>query len=170
MLSPQDVRAQILDLMIQGNLVNLSSPSFNVQLVRTNLIALRMEINQKILHLVLPMICNTLFTEFCPGHSSQPHAALGHICQIHTDAAGNQVVSTVQAYFQQLMSAVCPFSSQRTFPVSVCQRFMDGLNPCLLTVFCCCFPDHSVVQTLNGSHQRRMSGGIPRYSEGFPGF
>ena len=31
---------------------------------------------------------------------------------------------------------------------------MDGLNPCLLTGFCCCFPDHSVVQALDGSHRR----------------
>jgi hypothetical protein len=114
-----------------------------------------MEINQKILCLATPTICNTLFTELCPGYSSQPHTALEHICQIHTDAAGNQVIITVQAYFQQLMSAACPFSSQRTYPVSVCQRFMHGLNPRLLMGFCPCFPDHSVVQALDGSHQCR---------------
>ncbi len=114
-----------------------------------------MEINQKILRLALPRICNTLFTELCLGYSSQLHAALEHIRQIHTDAAGNQVVSTVQAYFQQLMSAARPFSSQRSFPVSVCQQFMDGLDPRLLMGFCCCFPDHSIIQALDGSHQRR---------------
>jgi hypothetical protein len=118
-----------------------------------NLIALQMKINQKILRLASPMICNTLFTELCPGYSSQLHAALEHIPQVHTDAAGNQVVSTVQAYFQQLMSAARPFSSQRSFPVSVCQRFMDGIDPRLLTGFCRCFPDHSFVQALDGSHQ-----------------
>jgi hypothetical protein len=32
---------------------------------------------------------------------------------------------------------------------------MDGLDPRLLTGFCCCFPDHSNVQALDGSHQRR---------------
>ncbi len=63
-------------------------------------------------------------------------------------------MSTVQVYFQQLMSAAHPFSGQRSFPVSVCQRFMDGLNPRLLMGFCCCFPDHSIVQALDGSHQR----------------
>jgi hypothetical protein len=154
MLSPQEVRAQILNLTIQGNPLDLLPPSFNVRSARTDSIALQMEINQKILCLVLPMICNTLFTELCPGYSSQPHITLEHIGQVHTDAAGNQVVSTVQAYFQQLMSAARPFSSQRSFPVSVCQRFMDGLDPCLLTGFCCCFPDHSIVQALDGSHQR----------------
>jgi hypothetical protein len=32
---------------------------------------------------------------------------------------------------------------------------MDGLDPRLLTGFCRCFPDHSIVQALDGSHQRR---------------
>ncbi len=154
-LSPQEVRAQILDLMIQGDPLDLLPPSFNVQSAWADSIALRMEINQKILRLALPTICNTLFMELCPGYSSQPHAALEHICQVHTDAAGNQVVSTVQAYFQQLMIAAHPFSSQRSFPVSICQRFMDGLDPHLLTGFHCCFSDHSIVQALDGSHQRR---------------
>ncbi len=77
-----------------------------------------------------------------------------HINQVHTDAAGNQFVSTAQAYFQQLMSAARPFSSQRSFPVSVYQQFMDGLDPRLLMGFQRCFPDHSIVQALDGSHQR----------------
>jgi hypothetical protein len=75
---------------------------------------------------------------------------LEHICQVHTDAAGNQVVSTVQAYFQQLMSAARPFSSQRSFPVSISQQFMDGNNPCLLTGFCCCFPDQASLRRSTG--------------------
>jgi hypothetical protein len=153
-LSPPEFQAQILDLTIQGNPLDLLPPSFNVQSARTDSIALRMEINQKILCLASPTICNTLFMELCPGYSSQLHATLEHIHQVHTNAAGNQVVSTVQVYFKQLMSAARPFSSQRSFPVSVCQRFMDGLDPHLLTGFCCCFPDHSIVQALDGSHQR----------------
>jgi hypothetical protein len=148
-LSPPEVRAQILDLMVQGNPLDLLPPSFNVQSARTDLIALRMEINQKILHLALPTICNTLFRELCPEYSSQLHTVLEHIRQVHTNAAGNQVVSTVQAFFQQLLSAARPFSSQRSFPVSVCQWFMDGLDPRLLTGFCCCFPDHSIIQVLD---------------------
>jgi hypothetical protein len=76
MLSPQEVRAQILDLTIQGNLLDLLLPSFNVQSAQTDSITLQMEIDQKILRLALPMICNTLFTKLCPrcpGYSSQPH-------------------------------------------------------------------------------------------------
>ncbi len=40
LLSPQEVRAQILDLTIQGNPLDLLPPSFNMQLARTDLIAL----------------------------------------------------------------------------------------------------------------------------------
>jgi hypothetical protein len=154
-LSPPEVWAQILDLMIQGDPLDLLPPSFNVRSARTDSIALRMEINQKILRLASPTIYNTLFMELCPGYSSQPHATLEHIRQVHTNAAGNQVVSSVQAYFQQLMNAAHPFSSQQSFPVSDCQRFMDGLNPRLITGFHCCFLDHSIIQALNGSHQCR---------------
>ncbi len=69
-LSPQEVQAQILDLMIQGNSLDLLPPSFSVQLARTDSITLQMEINQQIIRHALPTICNTLFTELCPGYSS----------------------------------------------------------------------------------------------------
>jgi hypothetical protein len=97
-LSPQEVWAQILDLTIQGNPLDLLPPSFNMRSARMDSITLQME-NQKILPLALPTICNTLFMELCSGYSFQPHTALEHICQVHTDAAGNQVVSAVQLYF-----------------------------------------------------------------------
>ncbi len=60
------------------------------------------------------------------------------------------------AYFQKLMSTACPFSSQQEFPVSVCQRFMNGLNLHLMTGFCRSFPNHSVLQQFNALHQRWM--------------
>jgi hypothetical protein len=71
------------------------------------------------------------------------------------DRDGNQVASTVQAYFQQLMGAARPFSSQRDFPMSVCAQFQEGLDPCLQTGFCWYFPQHNIVQLLNATHQRK---------------
>ena len=100
---------------------------------------MRSEIEGKILRLAYPTICNTLFLELCPCYSNQPHAALDHIRQVHHDRDGNQVVSTVQAYFQQLMNASRPFSSQREFPISVCQKFQDGLDPASLPGFASSF-------------------------------
>ncbi len=97
-----------------------------------------------------------MFTKLCPGYSNQPHAGLEHIHQVHTDKDGNAVSSSVQAYYQQLMNASCPFSSQREYPVSVCARFINGIDPHLLTGFHRNFPNHSVVQPLNAVHQRKV--------------
>ena len=154
-LTPAEVRAQILNLTLQSEPLDLLPPTFNVVSARTESASLKVDIDQKILKLACPTICGTLFTELCPGYSSQTHAALEHIRQVHLDSSGTQAVSTVQAYYQQIMSAAVPFYSQRDFPVSVCQKFMDGLDIHLQVGFCCNFPEHSVVQSLEGLHQRR---------------
>ncbi len=54
------------------------------------------------------------------------------------------------------MSASRPFSGQSEYPVSVCQKFQDGLDLRLTTGFCRFFPNHSVVQLLNPTHQQKM--------------
>jgi len=66
------------------------------------------------------------------------------------------VSSSIQAYYQQLLNASRPFTSQREYPVSVCSRFVSGLDPCLLTAFRRNFPKHSDVQPLNAAHQRKV--------------
>jgi hypothetical protein len=53
------------------------------------------------------------------------------------------------------MGAAWPFSSQHDFPVSVCAWFQEGLDPHIKTGFCWYFPQHSVVQLLNATHQRK---------------
>jgi hypothetical protein len=154
-LSPAEIQAQILDVTFQDGPVDLQPACFNPSSARTDSTELRSEIKAKILQLSFSTVCNALFLELCPGYSSQPHAAIDHICQIHSDRNRNQVASTVQAYFQQLMGAARPFSSHRDFPVSACARFQEGLDPHLQTGFCWYFPQHSVVQLLNATHQQK---------------
>jgi hypothetical protein len=154
-LMMQQVQTTILDQTLQDGPYNLQPASFNLTMARTGGTALRSKIKGKILQLAYPTICNTLFLKLCPGYSNQPHAVLDHIRQVHFDCNGNQVVSTIQAYFQQLMNALQPFSSQRKFPISVCQKFQDSLDPRLITGFCRFFQDHSVVQPLALMHQRK---------------
>jgi hypothetical protein len=91
-------------------------------------------------------VWKTMFLKLCPGYLMQPHAAIEHICQVHVDRDRNQVVSTVQAYFQQLMGTARPFPSNRDFPVSLCACFQDGLDTRLQTGYHCYFPQHHVVQ------------------------
>jgi hypothetical protein len=154
-LSPAAIQAQLLDVMLQDGPVGLQPACFNLSSARSDSTELRSEIKAKILRLSFLMVCNTLFLELCLGYSSQPHTAIDHIHQIHSDSNGNQVASLVQAYFQQLMGAAWPFSSQWDFPVSVCARFQEGLDPRLQTGFHWYFPQHSVVQLLNMTHQRK---------------
>ncbi len=153
MLSPAKVKEQLLDKMLQDGPVELMPTSFGLTTAQTSGTVLRTEIDQKILRLAFRTVCHTLFLELCPGYSTQPHAALDHIRQVHMDRQGNQVVSSVQSYFQQLMSAARPFTNQRDFPISVCAKFMEGLDSRLLTGFRRLFPQHSVVQYLNATHQ-----------------
>ncbi len=93
------VQTNILAQTLQDGPYDLQPASINLTTVRTDGIALRSEIKGKILKLAYPTICNTLFLELCPGYSNQPHAILDHIRQVHYYRDGNQVVSTVQAYF-----------------------------------------------------------------------
>ncbi len=152
-LSPDQVQAQLLNVTFQDGPVNLQPARFNLSSARTDSNEMWLDIKARILRLAFLTVCNTLFLELCPGYSSQHHAASDHIRQTHTDRNGNQLISSVQAYFQQLMGAACPFSSHREFPVSVCACFQDGLDPRLQIGFHCYFPQHSIIQLLNATHQ-----------------
>ena len=155
-LTLEQVKADILDHTLQDGPVELQAASFGATSARTDSFSIRNEIQEKILRLAVASICQMMFTELCPGYSNQPHAALEHIRQVHTDKDGNAVSSSVQVYYQQLMNASRPFSSQREYPVSVCARFINGLDPRLLTGFRRNFPNHSVVQPLDAAHQRKV--------------
>ncbi len=100
----QQVQTDILAQTLQDSPYDLQPASFNLAMARTDGIALRSEIEGNFLKLAYPTICNTLFLELCPGYSNQSHAILDHIRQVHYDRDGNQVISTVQAYFQQVMN------------------------------------------------------------------
>jgi hypothetical protein len=60
-LTPDKVKGQLLNVTLQGNLLDLLPPSFNIRAARTDSTALQMDIDQKILRLATPTICNTLF-------------------------------------------------------------------------------------------------------------
>jgi len=155
-LDARDVQRKITDFTLQDGPVELQAASFGATSARTESSAISTEIQEKILRLAYSSICHTMITELCPGYSNQPHAALEHICQVHNDKDGNPVSSSVQAYYQQLLNASCPFTSQRAYPVSVCSRFVSGLDPHLLTAFCCNFRKHSDIQPLDAAHQRKV--------------
>ena len=154
-MSAADVQAQVLDVTFQDVPVDLQPSKFNLTSARTDSSEMRSDIEGKIVRLASATVWHTMFLELCPGYSMQPWAAIDHVRQVFTDRDGNQVVSTVQAYFQQLMGAARPFSGMRDFPVSLCARFQDGLDSRLQTGYRRNFPQHSVVQPLAAAHQRK---------------
>jgi hypothetical protein len=154
-LSTYDFQTQILNVTLHDGPLDLQPAQFNLSTARTDSTKLQADIESRILRLAFATVCNTLFLELCPGYSNQLHATINHICQVYNNCNGNQVMSTVQAYFQQLMGAAHPFSSQRNFPISVCAKFQDGLDPRLQMGYQRYFPQHSMVQSLNATHQRK---------------
>jgi len=149
-MSPTEVQALILDVTFQDGPVDLQPSKFNLTSARTDSSEMRSDIEGKIVR-----VWHTMLLELCPGYSMQPWAAIDHVRQVYTDRDGNQVVSMVQAYFQQLMGAARPFSGMRDFPVSRCARFQDGLDSRLQTGYRRNFPQHSVVQPLAAAHQQK---------------
>ena len=154
-MSPAEVQALILDVTFQDSPVDLQPSTFNLTSARTDSSKMRSGIEGKIVRLASATVWHTMFLELCPGYSMQPWAAINHVHQVYTDCDGNQVVSMVQAYFQQLMGAAHPFSGIRDFPVSLCARFQDGLDSRLQIGYRQNFPQHSVVQLLVAAHQRK---------------
>ncbi len=154
-LSQAEVQLEILDFTLQDGLVELQPASFGVTAPGQTHLLFARKIKSKILQLAYKTIWNTLFLELCPGYSNQVHTALDHICQVNSVCSGYSVANSAQSFYQQLMSTSCPFISQRDYSISICARFQDGLDPRLITGFCCLFPQHSIVQSLNLTHQRK---------------
>ncbi len=98
-LTMAQAQTTILNQTLQGGPYDLQPENFNLTMARTDGMALQSEIKGKILQLAYRTVCNTLFLKLCLGYSNQPHAVLDHIRQVHMDHDGNQVVSTIQAYF-----------------------------------------------------------------------
>jgi hypothetical protein len=109
------------------------------------------QIHSKILMLGFKQICASIFQQLCPGYSNQPHAVIEHIHQTAPGPKGLLVTSTTIKYYQRMFSAARPFATQSTYAVSVCAKFIQGLDPGIIGPFCCFYPQHSMVHNLNGS-------------------
>ena len=154
-LSVDDMRNTILGPCLQDCPLALLAADFNLPgSVRTDESTIQGEINKKILKLAFHQICFTLFATLCPNYTSQPHAAVDVIKQSYIDADGNRVSTSVFAYHLRMTLAMRPFVSARIFPVSVCNKFMQGLDPRILSYFEGFYPAHNDFHELTGQVQR----------------
>ena len=159
-LTPDQVRAQILEPCLHTGPITLGAASFNLtdaQIDDTSCIDL---IHSKVLKLGFKQICKSIFQQLCPGYSDQPHAALEHIRQTSIGPDGQMVTSTTVEYYQRMLNASRPFAREANYAVSVCDKFIQGLDPRLIGPFRRFYPQHSMVHSLNGSYQRSQLGVI----------
>ena len=63
------------------------------------------------------------------------------------------VTALVIEYFQRMMNAARPFATEQTYAISVCDRFIQGLDRRLLPCFRRMYPAHSTVHNMNGAYQ-----------------
>jgi hypothetical protein len=66
------------------------------------------------------------------------------------------VTKTIIEYYQHVMNAIRPFATQQHYAISICDRFIQGLEKKMLPSFQQLYPNHSTVQDLDGSYQRHM--------------
>ncbi len=48
------------------------------------------------------------------------------------------------------------FATRKEYPISVCDRFIRGLNRRIIAGFQCMNPQHSTIHALNGTYQRQQ--------------
>jgi hypothetical protein len=131
-IAATDFAQDILTTTLQDGPNDLLCPDFKLNSAKIDSIAIKAEINSKIIHLATPLVLNHLFNQLCPGYSKKPHAVLNHIWKTYDDAEGNTILSLVYEYYTQILAASRPFMDQEILPVSVCQAFIDGLDSCLM--------------------------------------
>jgi hypothetical protein len=154
-LTPDQVRDNILWPCLCDSPLLLATADFNLPgIVRTSSTQINSDVKQKILRLAFNQVCHTLFKNLCPHYTDQPYAAVEVIKQSYIDADGNRVSSSVWAYHQRMTLAMRPFVSSRVFPVSVYNKFIDGLDPRIHPYFNDRYANHWQVHPLDGAHQK----------------
>jgi hypothetical protein len=154
LLQPNVMKTTILEPVLQDGLVLLGPSDFNLQEINTNSSGIGMEMDGKILKLAWHQLCAVIFNKLCPGYFNQPQAALGHMKQSYLDGDGNLICTSIFAYYQGMMNAMCPFAGEACFPKSVCNALIDGLDKHLMAIFRCNYPNYAVLHNLEAAYQR----------------
>ena len=156
LLAHDQVRATVLESSLQDRPILLSSADFNLGDANIDAVTIHKNIHAKILHLSFKQIAASIFVQLCPSHSNQPHAVLKHICQTSTVADGQPVTASVIKYNQRMMNAVRSFATQQHYAISVCDCYIQGLNPTLMPQFWKNYPQHLSAHDLSGAYQQCM--------------
>jgi hypothetical protein len=144
----------ILSVVQQDAPVLLQASNFNLDVANTDSTNISIEIDQKILKLAWHQICVSVFSAICTEYTNQPQAALDHIKQSYVDENVKYVCIPVFAYYQCMMSAMRPFADNATFPKSVCNALINGMDGHLLRIFKKYYTNHAILHNLSATFQR----------------
>jgi hypothetical protein len=152
-LTRAEVRMTILEPCLREGPIMLSVADFNLAEANVDAKTICDTIQAKILKLGFRQICTSIFQQLCPRYSNQPHTALEHIRQSAPGPNGQMVTASVIEYYQRMMNALRPFATKHTYVISMCDRFIQGLNDCLPQCFRRMYPAHSTIHNLFGAYQ-----------------
>jgi hypothetical protein len=155
-LSIADICLLILDVVIQNGPIALLHADFNLGEANIDSNGLVEKIHAKILKLGFNHIAHSIFAQLCPNYSDQPHAALDLIQQSGISPDGQLVTSSVIEFYQCIMNASRPFQSQRTYPVSICDVFIQKLDHRITASFQKNYPAHATTHRLDTTYQRQQ--------------
>jgi hypothetical protein len=155
-LSKEDVRATIFEPCLRDGPITLGVADFNLAEANVDDKTIRKTINAMILKLGFQQICASVFQQLCPGYSNQPHVAIEHICQTAQGPDGQLVSALVIEYYQRMLNALRPFATEKTYAISVCDWFIQGLDRRLVPCFRRLYPMHSTIHNLDGAYQRQQ--------------
>jgi len=154
-MSCDNVKTYILDITLQDGPVDLHPAAFGLTSACTDGTVLGTTIDSMIMKLSYQTVCKTMFAELCPDYTDQPHVALNLIKQVSVNSNGNLVSASIYAYHMRLVNTTRPFTSDRNYLISLCAKFMEGMDPCLVPGFRRNFPHHNVVVMLRADMQRK---------------
>jgi hypothetical protein len=152
-LLPAQVRATILNPCLHNRPITLCTANFNFNDVQVDDTLIIEIIQAKILKLRLQQICTSVFQQHCPGYSNQLHTVIEHIRQLAPGPDGQLVTATTIKYYQQMLNIARPFATQKIYAISVCDKFIQGLDQRILSPFCWFYPQHLTVHNLNSAYQ-----------------
>ena len=155
-MTRDEVRALILGPTMQMGPIALSPADFNLGEANVESVKVIANIHAKIWQLGWKQIMASIFSQLCPGYSDQPHAVLDHIKQSSVGSDGQVVTASVYEYYTRITNAARPFTAQAQYSISVCDRFIQGLDRNLLPSFRKNYPNHSMAHDLSSAYQRRQ--------------
>lgn len=72
-------------------------------------------------------VCKSVREAFCPGVAFRPQDNLRTIKQVITDANGNTITLSVEAYSKNIMASMLSYSGVKNLPSNYVQHFLDNL-------------------------------------------